>query len=170
MPRWYLVYTKPASEVLALENLLRQEYDAYLPRVVQTFRRTERRLERIVALFPRYLFVRLNEGLQALGPVAFTVGVSGVVRFGSRYTIVPDEVVRDLQARADPVTGLHRLSSGRRLSPGAAVRVVHGPFEGLEGVFEREAGADRVVILLQLLGRNAPVCVAADSLALRHAV
>jgi transcriptional antiterminator RfaH len=162
MLRWYVIHTKPACEGVALENLNRQRYTAYLPRVVQTLRRGGRRLERIGALFPRYLFLRLNEGEQTLAPVASTVGVAAVVRFGTRYAIVPDQVIADLQSRADPATGLHRLNCGRKLMPGAAVRVRLGPFDGLEGVFDREAGVDRVVVLLRLLGRSAPVCVPAD--------
>ena len=170
MLRWYLVLTKPSCETLALKNLERQHYDIYMPRVLQTVRSHGRRHERVVALFPRYLFLRLNEGHQALGPVAFTVGVAAIVRFGSRYTVVPDQVIRDLQARADPNTGLHRLSCGPKLRPGTPVRIRLGPFDGLEGVFERQAGADRVVILLKLLGQTAPVCVPSDYITLRHAV
>jgi transcriptional antiterminator RfaH len=170
MLRWYLVYTKPASEALALKNLARQHYDAYLPRVLQTVRCAGRRHERVRPLFPRYLFLRLNEGQQALGPVASTVGVAGIVRFGSRYTVVPDRVICDLRARSDPATGLHRLGSETKLKPGTAVRIWLGPFDGLEGVFEREAGADRVVVLLKLLGQTAPVCVPADSIVLSQAV
>lgn len=170
MPRWYLIHTKPSAEPLARKNLERQLYEVYLPRVVQTVRRAGRRFERIVPLFPRYLFLRLHEGQQALGPVASTLGVSRIVGFGSRYTVVTDRVIRDLQERADPETGLHRLSCGAKLAPGSAVRMVLGPFEGLEGVFEREAGEDRVLVLLTLLGQNAPVCVSADSIMLSRAV
>lgn len=164
MRRWYLIHTKPSSEALALRNLLRQSYEVYLPRVVQTARRAASRYERVVALFPRYLFVRLHEGQQALGPVASTVGVRGIVRFGSRFGIVPDRVVEDLKARADPLTGLHRLSLGRKLTLGAAVRVTGGPFDGLQGVFEREVGAERVVILLKMMGQSSSVQVSADSI------
>jgi transcriptional antiterminator RfaH len=170
MLHWYLIYTKPSSEALALKNLARQHYQAYLPRVMQTMRRAGRRYERVAALFPRYLFLHLNEGQQALAPVRSTVGVAGIVRFGSRYTIVPDQVIHDLQARADPATGLHRLSIGMQPTPGAAVRINGGPFDGLEGVFERAAGADRVVVLLRLLGQYAAACVPADSIVLSQAV
>jgi len=170
MLRWYLIYTKPVGEALAVKNLARQRYEVYMPCVVQCVRRAGRRHERVAPLFPRYLFLRLDEGQQALGPVASTVGVAGIVRFGTRYTIVPDQVIRDLQARADPATGMHRLSRAAKPTPGIAVRITLGPFDGLEGVFEREAGADRVVVLLKLLGQNAPVCVSADSIMLSQAV
>jgi len=117
--------------------------------------------ERITALFPRYLFVRLEEGRQSLSPVRSTVGVADVVRFGLRYAAVPDEVVCDLRGRADPQSGLHRLGRRSPFPCGSHVRIAAGPFDGLEGVFEREAGAERVVVLLNLLGQDAAVRIPA---------
>lgn len=161
MLRWYLVHTKPAGERLARENLIRQAYEVYLPRVLQIVRRRGCRREHIAALFPRYLFVRLQEGRQSLGPVRSSVGVSGVVRFGSDYAVVPDHVVTGLQAREDPDTGLHRMSQNAGLSRGDAVAIDAGPLDGLQGIFERQAGADRVVVLLRLLGHEVSVWVPA---------
>jgi transcriptional antiterminator RfaH len=170
MQSWYLIHTKLSVETLAERNLNRQGYEVYLPRALQAVRRSGQWRDRIVALFPRYLFLHLSEGLQALSPVHSTVGVADIVRFGSQYAIVPDRVIHGLRVRADPGSGLHRLNSGVRLAPGDAVRIGMGPFDGLEGVFEREAGVDRVVVLLKLLGQDASVCVSLDSIVLRHAV
>lgn len=163
MLRWYLIHTKPLSEGLAQANLERQGYEVYLPRAIQGVRYKGRWQDRIVALFPRYLFLRLSEGLQSLGPVRFTMGVASVVRFGSKYTTVPDQVICDLLTRADSATGLHRLGRAWRLAAGAPVRIRNGPFDGLDGVFEREAGAERVVVLLNLLGQAVSAYVPGDS-------
>jgi transcriptional antiterminator RfaH len=160
--RWYVIHTKASAEVVAQVNLERQGYEVYLPRLVQCVMRRQQRRERIVALFPRYLFLRLCEGSQPLGPVRSSVGVSGVVRFGYRYALIADETIRHLQARADPLTGLHRLSGPAPLACGAAVRIGAGPFDGLEGIFQREDGAERVVVLLNLLGHDTPVRVPAE--------
>jgi len=163
MPHWYLIHTKPAAESIAESNLQRQGYEVYYPRLNKPVRQSERWLDRVVALFPRYLFLRLDEGRQSLTPVRSTKGVAGVVRFGFSYAVVPDRVIGDLRARADTETGLHRLSRTLVLTPGAPVRVSMGPFEGLEGVFERAAGSDRVIVLLKLLGQVAKVKVPMDS-------
>ena len=163
MLRWYQIHTKPLSEGIAQANLERQGYEVYLPRAAQAVRCNGYWQDRIVALFPRYLFLRLNEGRQSLGPVRFTMGVASVVRFGSKYTIVPDQVIRDLRARADSATGLHRLGRVSQLAPGTPVRIRTGPFDGLDGVFEREAGAERVVVLLNLLGQAVSAYVPGDS-------
>src|SRR5262245_51547692 len=99
MLRWYLVHTKPAAEKTAQVNLERQGYEVYLPRLARPERRSGRLRERVVALFPRYLFLRLRDGVQSLGPVRSSIGVDGIVRFGARFAIVPEEVVGGLRAR-----------------------------------------------------------------------
>lgn len=162
--RWYLVQTKPAGESTAEKNLLRQGYEVYLPRLLQLTRRGGILREKVVALFPRYLFVRLREGRQALSPVRSSVGVTNVVRFGAEYAVVPEVVIRDLQARADPRSGLHRLAPPPALRPGTSVRIESGPLSGMQGLFEREAGEDRVMILLNLLGQCARVLVSMHSI------
>jgi len=157
MLRWYLIRTKPSAESTARTHLERQSFQTYLPRLVQTVRRKRRWLERISALFPGYVFLRLDEGRQCLRPVCSTQGVASVVRFGGRFAIVPDEVIGQLRAREDPASGLHRMRESAPLKPGTAVAIEDGPFAGLDGVFERESGADRVVVLLMLLGQESRV-------------
>jgi transcriptional antiterminator RfaH len=141
MLRWYLIHTKPANETLARMHLERQGFRVYFPRVAQALPSRQGWRERIVPLFPRYLFLQLCTDAQSLAPVRSTVGVAGIVRFGDDYTVVADSVVEELQSRADRETGLHKLNS-RRLARGAPVR-----------------GVDRVVVLLSLLGQSASVCV-----------
>jgi len=159
MKQWYLVHSKPAGETVAHANLSRQGYEVYLPRVAQAVRRGGQLRERITALFPRYLFLRLSEGVQSLGPVRSSVGVSGIVRFGFDYAVVPERIVAGLMAREDPVTGLHQTGRHRALVPGQTVEISSGPLDGLQGIFEREAGDERVIILLRLLGHEVSVRV-----------
>lgn len=162
MLRWYLIHTKPSRESLAEANLQRQGYTVHLPRMLQSVRRHGQWRECIAPLFPRYLFLQLSEGRQALSPVRSSLGVAGIVRFGANYAIVPDQIITELRLRADPETGLHRLANRPVLARGATVHITAGPFEGLDGVFEREAGSARVVVLLNLLGQDASVRVPAD--------
>jgi transcriptional antiterminator RfaH len=157
MPQWYLIHTKPLAERTAQANLERQNYTIYLPRLVQIVRRQQRWTESIVPLFPRYLFLQLDVEQQSLRPVHSTVGVCNLVRFGARCAVVRDEVVAELRARADPVTGVHRLQTATGFARGTRVRIMAGPFCGINGIFERSDGAERVTILLSLLGHEMPV-------------
>ena len=164
MPTWYLIRSKLAEEFLAQSNLERQGFSVYLPRVISAVTRRGRRRDEVIPLFPRYLFLQVHD-TQSLGPVRSTAGVSDVVRFGAMRAIVPDRVVEEVRSRADPETGLHRLSCSTPLQPGASVRVTAGPFDGLQGIFERRAGAERVVLLLNLLGGDTRVRVPSDAVA-----
>jgi transcriptional antiterminator RfaH len=159
--RWHLLITKPLRELIAAANLERQGYRVYYPRVKQRVLQHRIWREAISSLFPRYLFVQLNASEQSLAPVRSTLGVSSVVRFGTEYAVVPDRVVADLKHRADPQSGLHSLR-GKALSRGNTVRIIGGPLAGLDGVFECQEAQDRVVILLNLLGRESRVKMALD--------
>jgi transcriptional antiterminator RfaH len=154
--RWYLIHTKPAAESIAEANLGRQGFRVYYPRLLRTVCIRARRVSRVAPLFPRYLFLSLDVGNQTMAPVRSTVGVADIVRFGYAYAAVPSVVVTELQGRSDPVTGLHSLRQAQH-EPGAAVTIVGGVFDGLEGIFHSRCGSDRVVVLLKLLGREAPV-------------
>ncbi len=162
--RWFLISTKPCSEATAKANLERQGYRVYLPQLLQPRLVRGRWIDRITALFPGYLFLQLVIGSESLSPVRSTLGVSAPVRFGSEYAIVPAHVVNTLINRADPDSGLHRLTR-RLFEPGSLVRVIAGSFAGLEGVFERETGEDRVVVLFNLLGRETPLRMPAGCVA-----
>jgi transcriptional antiterminator RfaH len=162
MLRWYLVHTKPLREALAQENLERQGFEVYFPRLGHCVRWAKQSKQRVTALFPRYLFLKLDEGRQSLRPVHSTLGVGTVVRFGFQYAIVPEAVICELQRRANPDTGLHQLTGIPGLVRGAKVRVGAGAFDGLEGIFQRSAGAARVVVLLSLLGQETTVHVQAE--------
>lgn len=162
--QWFLVLTKPAAENLAKLNLERQGFRVYYPRLLRPSLCRGRWKDRIVSLFPRYLFVQLDVSCQSLAPVRSTVGVASIVCFGSRTAVVPDAIIEALMCRADPQSGLHELQHPV-FEAGAAVRVIAGAFAGLEGIFEREEGHGRVIILFQLLGREARVNLSAGIVA-----
>ena len=150
--RWYLVYTKPRQESVAEENLQRQGFDIWLPRLRLSRRRRGRWVDAVEPLFPRYLFIRLQAGGDDFAPIRSTRGVSGLVRIGMEPAQVPDPVVQALQQAADPDSGLLNPEASP-LAQGDLVEVLEGPFEGLRGVFQLQSGDERVVILLDVLGQ-----------------
>ena len=166
MLRWYLILTKPSGEETARVNLERQGYRVYFPRLQHRRVHRGRLSERIAPLFPRYLFLQLHAD-QSLAPVRSTLGVADIVRFGFEYAVVAAQVVEGLMRRADPESGLHALKCAL-FERGAAVRVIAGAFAGLDGIFERESGPDRVVVLFKLLGREAPVRIPAGFVVSGH--
>jgi transcriptional antiterminator RfaH len=155
---WFAVYTKPRSEELARGHLARQGFDCLLPRLKRVLRASGGMQQRIEALFPRYLFLRVNPDLESLAVVRSTRGVCGLVRAGLEPVRVPQHVIDGILHRIDDDTSCVRLDPPA-LAPGCRVRVSDGPFAGFEAVFKAACGRDRVRLLLSLLGLQSEVVV-----------
>ena len=155
--QWYLVYAKPRQEELAKTNLERQGFETYLPLIRIARRRLGRRVIRIEPMFPRYLFIRLDKIHDNWAPIRSTFGVSKLVRFGSEPTPVPDDLIKALHARDDrngiQDRPLHDLKIGEK------VRIEEGPFMGYEGIFLAASSRERVIVLLNIVGKHAKATV-----------
>lgn len=149
---WFLVYTKPRQEQTAQHQLGRQGYPVYLPMTQHNRKRGGRRVSVIEPLFPRYLFIQLDTCSDDWGPIRSTVGVSALVRFGQEPARVPDALIEMLRAR-ESTTGLHDWAEPG-FHAGQPVRVVDGVLQGYEGIFVAGSGRERVVVLLDILGRQ----------------
>lgn len=155
MGTWFVVHTKPRQESVAREQLERQGYPVYLPRLSLPRLRRGRWADTIEPLFPRYLFVAVEVGEQALAPVRSTRGVAAILKFGDQYAQVPSTLIEAMQGRADEA-GLHVLTQAG-LRQGDRLHIIAGPFEGFEAVFECERGVERARVLLDVLGRTTSV-------------
>ncbi len=161
---WYVVFTKPRGESQAAEHLCRQSYDAFFPKI-----RVNKRLARKVcaieeAMFPRYIFVRLTPGHDNFAPIRSTRGAIDLVRFGGQPAFVPDGFIELLRSSCQ--SDLMDLTADTSLQEGQAVEVIDGPFAGAVGVLASVKAQDRVVVLLELLGR--PTRVELESHTVQH--
>ena len=83
---WYVVATKLRQETVALQNLKRQSYEVFLPQITLRKRRRGKWQEVIEPLFPGYLFVALEAGVDDAAPIRSTLGCVGLVRFGAVWS------------------------------------------------------------------------------------
>lgn len=149
---WFAVYTRPRAEATAQEHLRRQGYEVYLPRF-QKYRRHARRVDVVNRpLFPRYLFVAFDK-MQRWRPILSTVGVCDIVRQGNAPSMLPTSLIVEIQSR-EQNGWFDQISPLARFKPGDAVRVAIGPFSDMVGRFCGMADAERVYVLLELLGRQ----------------
>lgn len=150
---------------MAEENLQRQGWQVYLPLIRQPRRRRGHWIEVIEPLFPRYLFVRFQSGHDNISPIRYTTGVHNLVRFSEYPATVPDSIVESLQRAADGATGLH-YPREPLFKPGDKVIIEQGPLAGLQAILLAETGQERVVILLEMLGRENRLPIKRDLLRL----
>ncbi len=155
---WYAVYSKPRQEAVAAENLDRQGFTTWLPLIRRAQRRKGRWVDLTEPLFPRYLFLRVDVGRQDMAPIRSTRGVSGLVRMGGVPAVVPDAVVEGLLGAMEQTGGVYEAPR-KPLHRGDRVRVLDGPFEGVQGIFQAENGSERVVVLLDLIGQQNRVSI-----------
>ena len=159
---WYLVVTKPQSEFKAQENLLRQGYEIYLPLVQTTRRRNDKNVKRTEAFFPRYLFISLDKETDNWSPIRSTFGVAGMVRFGGMPAVVPSELIDKLKQNENEF-GLQSFEK-KELKLGDKVDIIDGPFEGHKAIYQKMKSAERVSVLLDIVGKNTQVTLSVHEL------
>lgn len=164
MISWYAVYTRPQSEAKALANLLRQGYQAYLPCCRVRISHARRRDVVLRPLFPRYLFAGLDRALMPWRPIRSTIGVAGLVQVGDEPAVVPEGIIGTLRDR-EAAGAFDRISPQQSLRLGDSVRVTEGAFADTVGKLVELREQDRIVVLLDLLGRAVRAQLGADAVA-----
>ncbi len=160
---WLVVHTRPRQEAVAAENLGRQGFEVFYPRLRQR-KRVGTRWEWVTGpLFPRYLFINVDIGNQGTAAIRSTRGVLELVRVGNAPAVVPAEVVGYLISRQDPELAAENDDSWPH-KPGDRVEIASGPFAGFSGIYRVADGAQRVTLLVEILGRKTGVVVARDDL------
>ncbi len=150
---WFLIYTKPRKEDLAHKNLNNQGFSTYLPLLEKLKRKRNRNALSIEPLFPRYLFIQLNLGLDNISSIRSTPGVSKLVSFGQYPTKLPNGFIECLRNSEDAQRKVH-ISDENQIRLGDTVEIMDGPFAGYISKIHAISGKDRVQILMDILGSH----------------
>jgi transcriptional antiterminator RfaH len=161
MSNWYLIHTKIRQEQCALQNLERQGFECYLPQIQAEKLRRGALAVHAEPLFPRYLFIRLGQGLaaQSWAPIRSTTGVSRLVAFGNVPAKIDDGLVDLIRAQTG---GANAVRS--QFETGQPILITQGPFAGLEAVYQMSDGESRVMVLLNILSKNVKLALAPSSI------
>lgn len=152
-PHWYACYTRARHEK-QVESLLRERgFESYLPLVSVERQWKDRKKLVQFPLFPSYVFGRFT--LKEMHGVLTTPGVSTIVRSNGYPTPIPERDIDNVQrfARAMAVSG---ETGDQRpfIGTGHWVRVLEGPFEGVEGVVVEQRGRKRVLVGVEAIGQG----------------
>jgi transcriptional antiterminator RfaH len=158
---WAVLRSAPGHDVLAYEGVARAGFETFVPKIrvrVGAQWRTN-------PLFGCYFFARVIDQWRVLER---TIGVLSVVKAAGVPARCPDEEIATLIARSD-ADGIIRLSSSltsqsvvrRAFEPGEKVAIADGPFRGFNGLHTGMSTRDREMLLINILGGQRPVTVAA---------
>jgi len=158
MTYWCAVQTHVRSEDKATFHLQRQGFKVFLPKHMKR-RKHARRIDWVATpLFPRYLFVAIDPESTQWSSIRSTVGVGDLVRFGTRPAIVPTDIITEIMARQDD-NGLVKAHGNCTFQAGDRVKIIDGPLNELEGLFHCVTDEERIIVLLNLMGREVKACV-----------
>ena len=164
MAFWAAVRTVRNHDRLAAESVVSAGFEILTPKVRE---RVGSRW-RTVPLFPGYFFVRVVDRWRV---IERSMGVLTIVKVGVTPAKCPDAEIAALIERSDP-DGVIRLAARpplrpirRAFTPGARVEIAGGPFRGVEGVYQGMSARERELVLLNVLGSQRPVEIAAGLLA-----
>jgi transcriptional antiterminator RfaH len=162
----YVAHTKVRQEQTAFENLARQGFAVYLPRIKVLKRCRGRQQARFEPLFPRYLFFQPASAAHSIAPVRSTLGVAAIVRFGQEPAVMRREAlkrIRDFESRQNEAPD-EDISP---FQPGERVRIADGPLTGIEGLISK-VSQERVIVLMHLLGQDTRVSLSRHQLLLAN--
>lgn len=152
---WCVLYTYPNYEKKVLKVATQKNITCFLPtqKVERTWSDRRKILE--IPLFPNYLFVQVNKQnrftiLDILGVVRF-VSLSGKPAIISDYEI---DLIRKM-------TNGPEVALEREFVNGDLVRIIEGPFMGLEGILFQKKGKHRLSIRIN--GINQSISISTSS-------
>jgi transcription antitermination factor NusG len=153
-PRWHVLQTRPRQEKTVAGLLEGSEAVPFLPVIKRVMHYGHRRRTVELPLFSGYLFVwgRLDHTYAAIG---------------SRRVVRPLRVT-DGQTLAHELLQIRRAMQGeaefspyRYLERGMRVRVSSGPLKDVEGIVDTGEHHNRLVLVIQTLGRA--TCIEVDA-------
>jgi transcription antitermination factor NusG len=151
---WYALYTYPRHEKQVAQQIEQRSISCFLPLYRSVRRWKDRRKELELALFPGYVFVRM-EWKDRLRVLQLPSAVR-LVSFNGQPATLSEEEIESLRERLS-CSGSGRIAPHPYLCAGRRVRVHSGPMQGLEGIIVRKKDSCRIVFSIDLIMRSVAV-------------
>jgi transcription antitermination factor NusG len=155
--KWYIAYTMPKAEKKVHQQLKELGVISFLPlqKVVRCWSDRKKKLE--IPLFPNYLFVYASN--RERFDFLKLQGLARYVSFGGSPATVSNQLIDSLKRM---LTGDFEVSNIGFVE-GVPVRIMDGPFIGVEGILLQRRGANRLIIQITALHREVSVDVSTSS-------
>lgn len=153
---WYVIKSKPRKERVLYREVRSRKIECFFPWIA--VKPVNPRSAKIRPYFPGYLFVQVALDEVGLSTFSWMPFSQGLVSFGGDPATVPDTLISALKKRMQEIHDKGE-SNYAQIKAGAPLRIIDGPFQGYDAIFDMQLdGDDRVRILLQMLNnRRVPV-------------
>ncbi len=156
MKHW-IVATYKINEIKKVEtNLLNQNFDYYLPRII--VEKTNSQIKEEI-LFPGYIFI--NTSVENCKPISNTIGIKDIIKFGNFIPFLTDDQIKSIEV-------IVRLSESNpkveKIEIGQEGIIASGPLKGNMVKVCSLPSRKRVEVLMHLLGSIRRVKISQKSL------
>ena len=149
--KWFIAQIKPNSYNSAIQNLERQGFETFLPKMEMTQRQKNKFVYKNVYVFPGYMFVCFDTRIITWTKINSTYGVSRIVAFNKKPSVISSDLILELKIR-------YEINSNsiqkEKLQKGDSIKFFSGPFTDLIAKIESVDEKNRIWILLEAMGGN----------------
>ena len=144
--QWIVVRSKPRSEKVAHNELVKKNIEAYLPLLKERRKWSDRKKWVEFPLFSSYLFARID--IKDSIFVLQTQGVNTIVKFGKQIAIVQNSVIKAIRLAME---GGYQLEPVEYFVEGNQVEVIAGPMKGVKGIVAKLKGQNRLILKIDAI-------------------
>ena len=142
---WYAVYVRSHHEKKVHQLLLEEGVESSLPLIKTTRKWSDRKKKVEIPLFRGYVFVKIDIDRDKLN-ILQTDGVVKFIGIWNKPSRIPDEEIHwiHMMVEKDPEVQIEK-----EIPVGQKVRIMTGPFKGIEGVVLRSGNQSRLVVVIE---------------------
>ncbi len=147
--KWFIARIKPNSYKSAIQNLERQGFETFLPKMEITQRQNNKFIVKNVYVFPGYMFVSFDPGTITWTKINSTYGVSKILAFNNKPSEISSDLILELKTRYEINSNLTQKD---KLQKGDSIKFSAGPFADLIAKVESVDENNRIWVLLEAMG------------------
>ena len=147
--KWFIAQIKPNSYDIAIQNLERQGYETFLPKMQITQRQKQKFINKNIYVFPGYLLVCFNPDLIPWAKINSTYGVTKILAFNNKPAEISSYLILELKKRYEFNSN---PTQNEKLQRGDSIKFYTGPFADIVAKVERVDEKKRIWVLLEAMG------------------
>ena len=158
--KWHVAYTYPNAEKKVHKLLINIGVTSFLPMLNVISKWSDRTKQVQLPLFPNYIFINVSP--KDLYVPLQIKQLLYYVSFDGKAAIVNDTLVESLKKI---LNGEGIVSEEEYTKAGMPVKVIHGPFAGVEGVVIKKNGKTKLVVQIEAMKRAISVEISSNMIA-----
>ncbi len=148
---WFVAQIKPNSHNSAIQNLERQGFETFLPKMEITQRKENKFIVKNVYVFPGYMFVCFNPKNITWTKINSTYGVSKILAFNNKPCQISSDLILELKKRYEIISN---PMLKEKLQKGDYIKFYKGPFTDLFAKIESVDTKNRIWVFIEAMGGN----------------